>query len=380
MIDIDLFRDSTGQAIANALSVIAEAQAKNIDITSWKTVSDLVRQGLGPKVFPIGTQLRVESTAYGEIVWDVVAHNYGKVPRNPDRPTMTLRMHNADITSTQFDNTEALYYAASGLTAGTYHFALLSGYDTTYGGGKNIQFTLTQPVPPGGVIMFPWGYNTQSTATKISTYSSGTETSAIETVSVSEGTDGIDLGTADGKTEHMNHTHRIRYGSNNWAQSAVRQFLNSAKAAGTYWKPQTEFDRLPAWAASKAGFMSTLPQEFLDAVVACEHITATNTVYETGMELNTTYTTTEKFYLPSMTELGYGNNNGHAEGSVYPYFNGATNADRIAYAKSGAAQYYWLRSPTPSNAGGVRPVGPSGALCHDIAYSSYAVLAACEIG
>ena len=72
---------------------------------------------------------------------------------------MTLMMH-ACINGRMVDNTEALYYCATALAAGTYHFTLLADYDTTYGGGKTLQFVLSQSVPAGGVLMFPWAYNT----------------------------------------------------------------------------------------------------------------------------------------------------------------------------------------------------------------------------
>ena len=150
----------------------------------------------------------------------------------------------------QCDNTEALYYTKDGLAAGIYHFTLLPGYDTTYGGGSTFQFQLTKPVPAGGILMFPWGWNTQASTTKISSYTKVTDTDAIETVPVSLGAGGTDLGTADGKTENMNHTHRIRYGSNNWSESAIRQWLNSDGAAGTFWVPKTVFDRPPTWNSS----------------------------------------------------------------------------------------------------------------------------------
>ena len=43
----------------------------------------------------------------------------------------------------------------------------------------------------------------------------------------------------------MNHAHRLRYGSNRYKESAIRQWLNSDKAGGTWWQPQSEFDRPP---------------------------------------------------------------------------------------------------------------------------------------
>ena len=58
----------------------------------------------------------------------------------------------------QFSAPQALYFAETGLAAGTYNFKLLgTGYDEAYGGGKTYQFTLTQAVPVGGQLTFPVG-------------------------------------------------------------------------------------------------------------------------------------------------------------------------------------------------------------------------------
>ena len=373
-------RETTIREMANAMNMIAVAQASNMgSIESWETIKQLVRQGLGPKAFPIGSQLVATHSDYGNVVFDVVAHNQHSDPAGHYLYSMTLQMHDV-IYNRQVDNTEALLYCPTGLAAGTYHFTLLSGYDTTYGGGKTLQFTITTPVPSGGVVMFPWAYNTQSTATKISTYESRSATVALETVAVSEGTDGVDLGTADGKTENMNHTHRIRYGSNNWGESAARQWLNSEAAAGAWWNPQTIFDRPPSY-ASTAGFLNGFDPEFVAAMGAVDIVTAKNTVYEAGNDVGGSYTTRDRVFPPSMTEVGFGNNNGIAEGSVMPYYVGATNTDRIKYdiTNASTARYWWLRSPVPSGAGGVRLVGTSGALYSDGAHGGLGLAAACVI-
>ena len=89
----------------------------------------------------------------------------------------------------------------------------------------------------------------------------------------------------------------------------------------------------------------------------------------------------DKFFLPSMVEVGLGNNDSVAEGSVMEYFNGATDTDRIKYdiAAPTTARYWWLRSPNPWIGNGVRIVTPSGALNSYYAYLGYAVAAACVI-
>ena len=137
----------------------------------------------------------------------------------------------------QFSAPQALYFAETGLAAGTYNFKLLTGYDVAYGGGKTYQFTLTQAVPVGGQLTFKWDYNVQALASKVYSWASQYDTTGIENVSVTEGTGGTALGEANG-IGNMGHTQRVRYGSNNYAQSAIRQLFNSSAALG-WWRVET---------------------------------------------------------------------------------------------------------------------------------------------
>jgi hypothetical protein len=285
-----------------------------------------------------------------------------------------------------FDAAEALYYAAEELPAGTYNFTLLAGYDTTYGGGKTLSFTLTQPVPAGGVIMFPWGYQKQSTDTKISTYASNAATNAIESVSVTESADGTSLGTADGTTPKLNHSHRIRYGSNNYAQSAARQWLNSDAVAGGVWTPQHIFDRPPSWSTSYSGFMLGLPADFLAVVEPAAIPCRTSSIFEinsldgTEFAVNQTYTLQDKFFLLSRPEI-YGTYDSTTckDGELLEFYEGLTDTERIKYDAAGSARYCWLRSPLPGSANYERFVGTSGALHRTSADDAFGVAPACII-
>jgi hypothetical protein len=333
------------------------------DVSSWGAVQQLVQDGFGQAAFPVGSQLRCTHTIHGEIIWDVVAHDHHKKPDDPAAHTMTLLMHRC-IYGRSMDATEALYYCESGLAAGTYHFSLLSGYDTTYEGGKTFQFTLEQAVPAGGVVMFPWAYSVNASLTKIATYASNAATAAIESnISVIEGTGGTNLGTADGNTPNMNYAHRLRYGSNNYAESAMRQWINGSAAANAWWQPSNIFDRPPSY-SNVAGFLNGFGADFVQALGVVDIATVRNTVYEVGGVKGGSYTLRDRMFLPSMTELGLGNNNSIAEGSVLAYYANATQPDRIKYdiAVPATARYWWLRSPNPSYAGSVRSVGPDGAL------------------
>lgn len=364
-------------------------------VKTWEDVRNAVRLGIAPTLFPVGYEFNVERAGSGTITFVVRGHNHHAAANKKLSHTMTLEMKNVYGTSSAykglvFDATEALYYAETELPAETYHFTLLSGYDTTYGGGKTLSFTLTKPVPAGGVIMFPWAYNTQSTATKISTYASNTATAAIESVSVTEGASGTSLGTADGNTPNMNHSHRIRYGSNNYAQSALRQWLNSDAALGAVWTPQTIFDRPPSWHtgtdAAYAGFMNGLEEEFLavvqPAVIPCR----TNSIFEvnsldgTEFAINQTYELEDKFFLLSRPEIyGTWDSTAYKDGELLEYYEGLTDAERKKFDSFGSARIVWLRSPDPSNAYGERRVDTDGTLYNVSAYNSIGAAAACII-
>ena len=356
----ETFKDTMKQT--NAL--LAAIAGQNYPITSWKAVQNIVRLGLAPSVFSVGDLFKVSKGS--ETLTFEVAGFDGEVLADKTK-THSMQLHLLNVyKQMQVDNTEALYYAKEGLSAGIYHFTLLPGYDTTYGGGSTFQFQLTQAVPAGGILMFPWGWNTQASTTKISSYTKVTDTSPIESVSVSLGAGGTDLGTADGKTENMNHTHRIRYGSNNWSESAIRQWLNSDGAAGTFWVPKTVFDRPPTWNSSTVGWMNGMDADFLEVVAPVKLTTARNTVNEGGGS----DVTTDKFYFPSRPNLYMGKENNIDEGPVWQRYSAYsdkdaanTGADSARIKRlNGNPQWYWIRTPSTGHANRVRHVDTDGSL------------------
>ncbi len=377
---------STGNVPTNVAywQLLAKAGGQFVDTESltWEGVQDVIIQGLGPTVFPIGTQLQTAHSAYVTIVWNVVAHNYDLDPTGRKTYSMTLHMHHV-IYAREFDAAEALYYCADGLAAGTYKFALPAGYDEAYGGGSTYQFTLIHPVPAGGVIMFPWGYNVQASTVQISSYETQISTSAIESVAVTAGSDGAALGTADGLTANMNHAQRIRYGSNNWNQSAIRQWLNSDAPANAWWTPQTIFDRPPTY-VNTAGFLNGLDPAFVAVLGETDHITVNNTVTDGGGAAETrSYVTRDKIYLPSRTEIYGTHENALApEGAQYPYYADTVDADKIKYDLDTptTARRWWVRSPTAPYANDAHSVnGTTGALSSNYASGGYGAAAACVI-
>lgn len=365
--------------IVEALKDIAIAQAGGaLAVDDWRHVQAIVRGGQGKKHFPIGTQLKVNHSVYGTRLFDVVAHDYLKNAHDPDAHTMTIMQHDL-LPGVQFDAPEALYYAETQLAAGTYNFTIGTYAQWVAG---TYQFTLTSPVPVGGQICVEGQYPYQGniTAASIKTYSSRTSTTPIETATITAGSGGTSLGTCGEGV--LNHTHRIAYGSNNYKESAMRQFLNSSAAAGSVWTPQTKFDRPPSWVTTLAGYKKGLDQDFLDVVCKVKLPCAANNAYEapdSTVIKNTKYTLNDEFYLASRKEV-FGTSDDVADDTVvFPFYDGATAADRIKY-QNGSAAGWWLRTPLALYANGVRLVISNGTLGNNNATNAYGLAPACTIG
>lgn len=178
-------------------------------------------------------------------------------------------------------------------------------------------------------------------------------------------------------------SNRKSSGSNNWSESGIRQWLNSDGNAGTWWEAKTDYDVRPSYASSTAGFLKGLDAEFLSTVGEVSKITAKNTVTDGGG----IDTTTEKFFLLSLTEIYAGLNGSISEGVVYPYYldNSALTAagwgedtNRIKY-QNGTAQNWWLRSPSIQSSCFLRDVTTKGAVGSKIPNYNDGVAPACCI-
>lgn len=349
--------------------------AANIDITSWYGVRDIVRRGLASRFFQDGDQLICQKDG-NNIVWDIVGIDKDTPADSNFTHSLTLLAHDVYITAA-FDAKEALFAFDDGLEAGTYHFTIDQHPWVAGDVGKVVQFTLTSDIPAGGQLVVNNAYNATMIGATISAFSGGASVAAAETVTMTEGSDGTDLGsvasTLTGTT--TNSIQRALLGSNNWSQSAARQYLNSDKAAGAYWMPKTKWDRPPGYVASTAGFLKGLDGDFVSVLGKVIKTTSQNTVTDGGGGIQSE----ELVFLPSRSEIyGSAEITGVNEGAIYDYYKNATDADRIKYQGT-AARYWFLRTPHASNAYGVRIVTSSGVLNYDIASSAYGLVPACCI-
>lgn len=361
---------------AKAVSDFVVAVAGKTIANDWKGVQTLVREGLAPKVFAIGDQLVCNHETYGKLVWDIIGFDHD-VPADGERThSMTVQLHDILQFNLAYDAIEALSFCETGLSEGTYNFALTPGYDVEHGGGKTYYFTLTKPVPAGGCLVLSWGNNQDAKDGKISTYSSLTSTTVIETVAVAEGIEGTML-------THTNHTHRARYGYNRWSQSALRQWMNSEKASGDWWTPQNTFDRPVNYATTRAGFLNGLDEDFLSVLGKVTKRNALNTVTDGGGYDETD----DLMFLISKGEVYGGDENGINEGAPYAYYKDfsslsvpstSADANRIKY-KDGAGAIWFLRSCSAGTGNSVRRALPEGQLLDTLAYYSYGIAPACNI-
>ena len=364
------------QRINEHLKTIVGVLSTEIDVSTWKGVQKIVEMGLAPEYFPIGSQLVVNHSEYGDMLFDVVAHDYLKSANNENAHTMTIMSHNV-IPAIQFDAREAFCVVRSTLEPGEYNFTI----PETYGAWEKgqYQFTLTERLPAGGQISLQDNATTPMTSQFVTTFRRNRETSPIETAQVSMGNNGINLGTFG---VELNSASRVSYGSDNYMESALRQFLNSSADAGSVWSPQSEYDRPPNWVTSTAGFMSNLDGDFLSVVGAVVVPCSANNVFEapaSSVSKGEKYTVTDKFYIASQQEI-FGTLVGSVDdGSrLLPYYEGATNAERLKY-RDGLVAGWRLRTPVDAIGNNVRLTHTDGSLRNDFAYLSYGCAPVCTI-
>lgn len=365
-------------------------------VNGWADIQETVRLGIADTVFPVGYEfVTPDATTGANVIWAVRGHDHHQAVDNSLIHTMTLEAKHvysdADGMGRNFvfGAAQALYYAETELAAGTYHF----GWQYAYGAIKSgsYQFTLTQPVPAGGqIVLGTFSSSIEITNCLIATFGSVGAMDPIESdIMVTSGSEGVNLGTVYNNystNKNLNCAQRILWGSSNYAQSAVRQWLNSDQAAGAVWVPTTRFDRPPTWADTYAGFMSGLPAEFLAVVQTAAIPCRTNAVFEVddlyGTEFapNEVYTLHDKFFLLSRPEV-YGTwySTNYKDGEPLEFYEGFTDTECIKYDAAGLVRVAWLRSPFPSHAHNERLVNAKGTLAHDGAFHELAVAPACII-
>lgn len=330
----------------------------------------IVQTGEASNVFKVGDQLMLnynDGTNSYVLPWDVVHFGDVELQDGETKPGMFLQSHYA-MQGVQFSASQAARKFASGLAAGTYHFTMGTNWGTHCVKDKVYQFTLESAIPEGGQLVFgsnssfyTWGApDTAVSNWRVYTFSSPSSTTPIETVTLSEGSEGTDLGTISSSTKFgadaLTNLQMAAYGYNRWSHSANRQFYNSAAAAGSWWTAQHDVDRIPQQAATVRGFMAGFDAAFLNIIKPIKVTTLLNTVTDDG--IGASENTYDTFFLPGLQQE-YIEPQATGEGDYWEYWKerlgltspqaqggAGTNANHIRYgydAKT-TAQYCRLRS------------------------------------
>lgn len=353
--------------------------------SKFQAIQALVRSNTASRFFTVHESQLTSTRAAATLTWDILGINHD-TPSDPQYTrSMTLQLHDCFPTVGQFDPREAFYYAETAMPAGIYHVTIGEHSWVSGDVGKTVQFALTQGVPAGGQLVFNQMYNITCVGNTVSTFAGGTSTSAIETVTMTEGNSGASLGTIDNTVQtHLNSMQRALMGSNNYKESAIRQWLNSDQPAGNVWTPQTKWDRPPAWVSTEDGFMYGMDTDFLAAIGRTHIVVSRNTVCDGGGydEMD------DYFFLLSSSEIYMGNEvESVIEGKPYPYYSdyselpaagSGADTNRIKY-KNGAAQYWILRSPYSKSGNNVIDALTTGSRNFANASYTYGAVPACNI-
>lgn len=393
--------DETGKEIVEKLhtqnmllNIMAGAAMEGT--TSMAEIRKIVQAGKASEVYNIGDQIVVPWTdiATGqkyEAVANIVSFQNVTLKDGETVPGMITHWHYATPFGVQFDQNEAFYYCAEELTAGTYHITVGANWGTHCKSGETYQFVLTKNVPAGGQLHGFYAMPDQAPANwKVSSYASAQSAEPIETVSVSVGAQGTDLGSfVPAGTEGLNSLHRLAYGYNRWSQSGIRQWLNSDKGVGQWWAPQNNYDRAPEQLKTKAGFLTGFDEEFLSCIQPIKVTTALNTV--TDAAVGDTEDTYDLFFLPSLEQM-YINPQLAGEGEPWDYWKRASGMTSkmqqygtypqirtFAIENHTSPQYVRLRSASRGVSYGTWYVGSSGGVVSNSAINATRCAPACVI-
>lgn len=190
----------------------------------------------------------------------------------------------------------------------------------------------------------------------------------------------IDLRCFD-NPESTNSADRNTQGNNRYSVSNIDQWLNSNGGGGSWYSAQHSADASPTQNdtkyADRPGFLYHLTDEERAAILPTTIRVVKPSVDGGGYE-----DIIRNIFLPSITEIGLGNENSTPEGTMWEYYtsNGATRrtcsitTQVYNYSKStnkptvGSAWVWWTRTPSFSSDYNVRVVSQYGQVTFEPAY------------
>ena len=285
----------------------------------------------------------------------------------------------------QFDAPEAIYYFDGTEQPGDYYITIGAAYSNGWIAGQSIQITLTAAPDADDQLVISLNTSGDTNPTGGRTWNvyakGGTESK--QTGTTSNGTSGTKLGetsSTNGNTTNgrVNAPSRCVYGSNRWSQSGLRQFLNSAAAAGSWWTAQNPWDRPHALAATKAGFLAGYSADVVRYFKPIKVVTVA-----CDADSNAEDVTYDRVFLSALEQMYCTPQFSGKEGEYWEYYKrllgrtttaptNATYARLIKYALNSptSAQYCVRRSANRALATYVWRVASSGYVFSHGAYSA----------
>ena len=204
----------------------------------------------------------------------------------------------------------------------------------------------------------------------------------------------IDCRCFDAKEPTNPNTNRRNNGNNNWQYSNIEQWLNSDQAS--WYSAQHQYDAPPNSANvwnnynpydNHKGFLYHWNEDEKKLLKDMTLTLANNKVTDGGGS----YTWTGKVFLPTYTQMGFGNNNSIAEGIAFSKFTDDTSriksinkycAENNKWCidnnkTEGTNWNYWMSSVFPSNSDYVRLVDDVGSAYSNNAYNGGIGLVPC---
>ena len=319
---------------------------------------------------PIANDYITVHEVASQLVYDIIGFDK-ETPIDPTKlHSMTLQLHGI-FTNLMFDEKEFALASEEVLPAGKYKFT---------NSGTAYAFTTTKDIPIGGGIR--WSADTFSASVTVTTYEADTRTVLEEGLVLSSDVSGAtDLGALNTKSNPFaNSSQRHQYGSNNYLNSAIKQFINAKQTAGNWWSKKTIFDRKPAAADTLDGFLYGVDPSFLAVCGKVKKTWKSDTVWDNSGE----HIIEDKFFLLSNAEVMF--NSASDEGTGYPYYSDEipSKSDsaqdiRKKMSTSGSYGYWWLRTAYRGYAYYAYYVNTPGANVGNYAINAVGVAPACVI-
>ena len=308
----------------NSLLSILASSGREAVYSDLNQIAAIVRNGYGPQAFPIGDRIidpwtdADTSTPY-DFEWAIADHRTVELETGEQVPGMILQAVYGLPYANQFSNFQAFIKLPAGLVAGDYNIILATTWGQAIAGAVN--FTLTQPVPAGGLLSGLEGMPDAAPANwRVKSWALPTDENPIETVVVTRGDAvGTTLGTLQLAPRQdalgLNSMQRTGYGSNRWKTSADRARLNGN---GLNWFIPSADDpyAIRPTGYNKNGFMAGISQDLLSATKKVKVTTLLNTVEGFGAS----ETTFDRFFLPSLEGVNGTPQSIGPEGPVFPYW------------------------------------------------------------